>query len=231
MDCRRRTLKIINITTAIPDTVLVIGGTFMMGGNSDFNEEPLHVVTLDDFYMDKYQVTVRQYREFCNSTGRTMPSDQGGDDHPVVYVSWVDATAYAMWAGKRLPTEAEWEYAARGGIFSNGYTYSGSNNINEVAWYQYNSDFITHPVGQKKPNELGIYDMSGNVWEWCSDWYHSRYYRISPKLNPMGANSGDSKVLRGGSILKSPINCIVTSRYAERPIECTCRTIGFRCVK
>ena len=177
--------------------VFVEGGTFQMGSNSYYSDEkPVHTVTVSSFYMDKTEVTQAEYRKVM---GKNPSRFSGCDDCPVENVSWNDANAYAQKVGKRLPTEAEWEYAARGGNKSKGYNYSGSNDIDAVGWYGRNSNSKTHPVTQKQPNELGLYDMSGNVWEWCSDWYSDSYYRSSPKNDPQGPNSGSSRVLRGGS--------------------------------
>ncbi len=129
--------------------VLVEGGRFNMGRN-DFLSQTGHRVYVSSFFMDKYEVTVAQYRKFCNATGRTMPAEplwQASEDHPIVNVSWDDASAYARWAGKRLPTEAEWEYAARGGNKSRGFKYSGVNTLDEVAWYSTNANSEADPVG------------------------------------------------------------------------------------
>ena len=215
--------------------VFIEGGVFEMGtkdsGESD--ERPLHQVHLNDYYIDKYEVTVAQFKKFCAATGHVMPPAPGGgwkDDLPVVRVTWDDANAYAQWAGERLPTEAEWEYAARGGRKSAGYAYSGSNNADDVAWHDGNSDGQVHPVGQKQPNELGLYDMSGNVWEWCSDWYDSRYYAGSPELNPKGPPSGKGRVLRGGSWFDRPDNARTSNRYMNQPTSLV-KYYGFRCVK
>ncbi len=201
--------------------ILVEGGKFYMGSEyGENNEKPVHEVELDSFYIGKFPVTQRLWTAVMENN----PSYYNGcDDCPVESVSWYDAVRfcnklsemtgrkpYYIINGKqvsidttangfRLPTEAQWEYAARGGRKSRGYKYSGSDNIDEVAWYYDNSDYKTHPVGQKKPNELGLYDMSGNVWEWCWDWYDWNYYSHSPGKNPMGPDAGSGRVLRGGS--------------------------------
>ncbi len=238
-----------------PDMVYVAGGTFMMGGDYYDDEKPLHKVHVDDFYMDKYEVTNAQYCQFLNEKGNQREGGEiwldtkdsnckivkrggryvpvsGYANHPVIEVSWYGARAYANWAGKRLPTEAEWEYACRGGNKSKGYIFSGSNSADSVAWYDENSGGRTHPVGTKQPNELGLYDMSGNVWEWCADWYSSDYYSKSPYENPTGPSSGDYHVLRGGSY----------SSPAWKDTHCSSRAFyhsgygnyfvyGFRCVR
>ncbi len=182
--------------------IYVEGGTFMMGSNEgEADEKPVHSVTVNSFYISKYEVTQKEWINIMGSN----PSYFKGDNLPVERVSWNDVQEFIKKLNQktgqkyRLPTEAEWEYAARGGNKSNGYKYSGSNNKDEVAWYYNNSNSKTHEVGTKAPNELGIYDMTGNVWEWCSDWYDENYYKNSPSNNPKGPNSGDYRVLRGGS--------------------------------
>jgi len=183
------------------DMVFIEGGTFQMGSNDGESMEiPVHSVTLSDFLIGKYEVTQKQWHYIA---GNNPSGCINCDNCPVEKVSWDDIQEFIQKlnqkTGKtyRLPTEAEWEYAARGGNKSKGYTYSGSNSLDNVAWYSENSGSKTHPVGQKQPNELGLFDMSGNVFEWCSDWYGS--YQSSEKSNPQGPSSGSFRLFRGGS--------------------------------
>ena len=181
-------------------------------------------IRLEGTYVDKCRISRESDRFVVES---------GYEDHPVVYVSWYGARAYCTWLSSkigeevRLPTEAEWEYAARGGKKSRGYTYSGSNTIEEVAWYYDNSSKKVHKVGGKSPNELGLYDMSGNVYEWCLDWYVGGYYSSSPSSNPKGPSSGKNKVTRGGSWWLNESECRVTFRILNIPINRDFR-YGFR---
>jgi sulfatase modifying factor 1 len=207
-----------------PEVVLVQGGTFTMGSNVEDNETP-HSVSLGTFSIGKYPVTVEQYKKYCTATATAMPQAPSfgwNDKHPMVNINYNDAVAYCNWLGKtyggdwRLPTEAQWEFAARGGTKSNKYTYSGSDDLDEVAWYAVNAGGTTQTVGRKKPNELGIYDMSGNVWEWCEDWYGD--YSAIAQTNPTGATSGSFRVMRGGSWLSSATRCRVAYRYNYHPV-------------
>lgn len=220
--------------TSVPQgMVLVTGGTFQMGSLINADEQPVHAVTVSSFFLDAKEVTVAQYRASTFVTGRTMPSAPAwgwSDDNPICIVNWNDAIAYAQWAGKRLPTEAEWEYAARGGNTSAAHTYSGSNTIGDVAWYTTNSGSRTHDVGTKIPNELGVYDMSGNVFEWCSDYYDAGYYAVSPSTNPKGPSSGTDHVVRGGSYDVTADFCGIAIRRGNKP-SFSGITYGFRCAK
>ena len=187
--------------------VYVEGGTFSMGATSEQGtnvsaaERPVHTVYLSDYYIGQTEVT----QELWEAVMGTNPSHFKGAKRPVEMVSWNDCQAFvkklSRLTGKtfRLPTEAEWEYAARGGNKSRGYKYSGSNTLDDVAWHSGNSGKETHPVGTKRANELGIYDMSGNLWERCNDYYDADYYSSSPYLNPKGPATGSFCVCRDGS--------------------------------
>ena len=211
-----------NPPAAEPEMVFVQGGTFQMGSNDYDSEKPIHSVTLNGFYIGKYEITQKQWRDVM---GSDLPEliFKGCDDCPVESVSWNDVQEFLQKlnakTGKkyRLPTEAEWEFAARGGIQSKGYKYSGSNTLDNVAWNTSNSSNKTHTVGTKQANELGVFDMSGNVWEWCSDWYSEKYYRKSPNTNPTGASSGDYRVIRGGSWGNHVLNFRVAFRNYFSP--------------
>ncbi|GHT37990.1 hypothetical protein AGMMS49965_00050 [Bacteroidia bacterium] len=208
---------------AEPEMIAVQGGTFRMGcstpGSDCFkNERPAHDVTLSSFSIGKYEVTQAQWKLIMGTTieQRIGESYFQDDNHPMHYVSWKDAQEFisrlnaATGKQYRLPTEAEWEYAARGGNKSQNYKYSGSHNISDVAWFKDNSERHTHPIGTKLPNELGIYDMSGNVSEWCSDWYGA--YSSSPQQDPIGPSSGSVHVLRGGDGLSAAVDYRVLAR-------------------
>ncbi len=187
----------------IESMVMVEGGTFTMGATSEqgsdveSDEKPTHRVTLSDYYIGKYEVTQEQWQAVMGSN----PSYYKGSRKPVEKVSWNDCQEFIKKLNNltglnfSLPTEAQWEYAARGGNKSQGYTYSGGNDIESVAWYKNNASEETHPVGQKAPNELGLYDMSGNVYEWCQDWYGD--YSSNSQTDPTGPSTGSLRVLRG----------------------------------
>ena len=213
--------------------IAVQGGTFTMGATSeqgsdaDSNEKPTHKVTLSDYMIGETEVT----QELWEAVMGTNPSCFSGTQNPVERVSWEDCQNFiaelnAMTGKKfRLPTEAEWEYAARGGNKSNGFKYSGSGSIDRVAWYDGNSSSKTHPVKQKQANELGIYNMSGNVWEWCQDWDGS--YSSSAQTNPTGPSSGSLRVARGGSWGSNAKYCRVSNRGGHTPTG-TSNGLGLR---
>ena len=205
------------------EMVYVEGGSFDMGATTeqgseaDSDEYPVHSVTLSDYYIGKCEVT----QELWEAVMGSNPSRFKGAQKPVEQVSYNDCREFVSrlnsLTGKnfRLPTEAEWEYAARGGNKSLHYKYSGSGNIGDVAWYSSNSGDKTHAVGTKTANELGIYDMSGNVWEWCSDWKGG--YSAGAQTNPQGPSSGSYRVLRGGSWYDYARNCRVSNRSSYDP--------------
>ena len=210
--------------------IYVQGGSFKMGSDHFDWSLPIHDVTLDDFYIGETQVTQALWTAVTGNN----PSDEyygyGREDNfPVNSVSWDDVTNLFLpelnrLTGMkfRLPTEAEWEFAARGGNLSKGYKYSGSNKLNDVAWSERNSQheenglMYVHPVAEKLPNELGLYDMSGNVCEWCSDFF-APSYQSEPVVNPTGPASGKSRVFRGGSYHNSPVNLRVGHRCGNPP--------------
>ncbi|MDP6599680.1 MAG: SUMF1/EgtB/PvdO family nonheme iron enzyme, partial [Candidatus Poribacteria bacterium] len=225
-------------------------GSFEMGdhfgeGNNSY-ELPVHNVTLDEFYMDKTEVTVGQFDQFVTESGYSWAGDWNQvatlsptDDHPMIYVTWDDAVAYAQWAGKRLPTEAEWEYAARGGLAGKRYPWG-----NEIDDTKANYDNIfgdgTTVAGSYATNGYGLYDVAGNVWEWCSDWWNGNYYSNSPASNPLGPEIGEPpipggspvRVFRGGYwhdgawILR--VSCRVIADVSAA--QTGGRMKGFRCV-
>ncbi len=203
-----------------PDFIYVAGGTFHMGANGvNANEQPVHQVQVSPFYICRHEVTQAEWSSVLGHN----PAYNAGPDHPVERISWEDAVNYCnnrsireglqpcyrgymddLYCdfganGYRLPTEAEWEYAARGGARGRGFSFSGSNSLADVAWYSHNSGQKSHRVGSRDPNELGLYDMSGNVWEWCWDWYDPAYYSWGAYSDPRGPDYGTQRTLRGGS--------------------------------
>ncbi len=218
--------------------VFVKGGCFRMGdtfGDGKEDEKPVHEVCLDDYYIGKYPVTQEQWQKVMG--GNPSSSSQCGRNCPVDGVSWNDVQKFIkklnQQSGKnyRMPTEAEWEYAARSG--GKNEKWAGTNSesgLGDYAWFNMNSDNQLHPVGRKKPNSLGIYDMNGNIWEWCQDWYDTYYYKESPKNNPQGPASGTARVVRGGSWVNLAWGLRSSFRYRDLPESRTDIVLGFRLV-
>ena len=201
--------------------ILVKGGCYQMGntfGEGGSDEKPVHEVCVDNFYMGKFEVTQGEYRKIM---GRNPSKSKKGKRYPVETVSWEDAQEFIQKLNRRtgksfrLPTEAEWEYAARSG--GRKEKYSGGGNVDSVAWYGHNSGGSTHRVGQKQANGLGLHDMSGNVWEWCQDWYASDYYSKSSRNNPTGPSSGSYRVSRGGGWFNLLSNVRAALRHGYQP--------------
>ena len=223
------------IYNLISNMVCVEGGTFTMGATEEQGsdayewEKPAHEVTVSNFSIGKYEVTQREWKAVMGSN----PSRFNGDNLPVENVSWEECQEFISklnaLTGKnfRLPTEAEWEYAARGGSKSQGYKYAGSNNLDDVAWYAGKYGEETHEVGKKSPNELGLYDMSGNVWEWCNDWAYE--YSIDAQTDPQGPTFGNRRVGRGGCWGSNDIYCRVAYRSDALP-GTRLYNLGFRLV-
>lgn len=215
--------------------VAVEGGCFTMGSTTEqdahakWNEEPLHQVTLSSYYIGQTEVTQELWQAVMGSN----PSENKGETLPVERVSWDDCQEFIKKLNRltgekfRLPTEAEWEYAARGGSKSKGYKYSGSDNLEEVAWVVSNSSRIPHQVATKVANELGIYDMLGNVMEWCGDFWCE--YEEDSQVNPTGSTYGRFRVVRGGCCYEDEEFCRVSVRADFSP-DITCSELGFRLV-
>lgn len=216
------------------EMIAVKGGTFTMGATSEqgsedyYREKPTHRVSLSDYYIGKFEVTQELWLAIMGSEpdfyGEGWIDRYGrGNNYPAYYISWENCQEFIKKLNTltgqnfRLPTEAEWEYAARGGIKSKGYKYSGSNSIGEVARWDDAKDHEHFPVGSKKPNELGIYDMSGSVREWCQDWYGS--YNSASQTNPTGPDTGSGRVFRGGSRASRPQACRVSFRDSNHPTK------------
>ncbi len=223
------------------DRVLIPGGSFVMGktvpGGADFS--PAHTVTLDSFYMDVHEVTNADYKQFCQATGYKYPefwnteAFRSGDNyphHPVIGISWSDANKYAAWAGKRLPTEAEWEYAARGGL--EGKEYPNGDTLGRVEEKKSLNPWVNGIVQVTlfKANGYGLYDMDGNVWEWVSDGFDEHYYEASPAYNPKGPVNKFNKVIRSGSWHSGGM-CKKVYYRKGLPANWVDFAVGFRCVK
>jgi formylglycine-generating enzyme required for sulfatase activity len=218
--------------------VLIPAGEFQMSDSLDgmWDALPVHTVYLDAFYIDIYEVTNAQYKKFMDATGHKASvywndPNYNAQNNPVVGVSWDDAKAYADWADERLPTEAEWEKAARGGLSGKKYPWGDEVTHDNANYGGTGGKDIwngTSPVGSFDPNGYGLYDMAGNVWEWCADWYGGNYYANSPKLNPIGPSSGSYRVLRNGSWYDDTYYLRVASRYYSDP-RIIHSSVGFRC--
>lgn len=234
-------------TPKVPEGMALIpAGEFQMGSNDGYDDEkPGHTVYVDAFYMDKYEVTVGQYKAFIRATGHKPPDwsevtkHSPTDQHPMIYVGWHDAMAYSIWAGKRLPTEAEWEYAARGGLVGKVYPWGNTIDSNKANYGE--NVGKTTPVGRYGANGYGLYDMGGNVWEWCLDEYDKNFYANSPRANPIaGATSikqilnkytrVKSNILRGGSWDHTAYYVRIAYRGYQAPAV-TSNNLGFRCAR
>ena len=223
------------------EMVLIPAGSFEMGDHfdeGDDDELPIHQVELDAFYMDVNEVTAGQFKPFVEDSGYdyddwdNVAEYSPGDEFPMIYVNWNDATAYAKWAGKRLPTEAEWEYAARGGLIGKRYPWGDEIDKTKARYDSWNDGKgTTAPVGSYPANGYGLYDMAGNAWEWCQDRYGENYYSSSPAKNPPGPGSGSYRVLRGGACYDNASNYHLRVAYRSNYIPAgRYLGLGFRCV-
>ena len=239
-----------------PEMITVKGGSFEMGTKKnpyiETDEQLAHDVTVNDFEIGKFEVTISEWELYTRDQKLKFPNIRYiSKQSPIHSISWVDAVNYCNWLSKknglkpvykivngeyvcdfnangyRLPTEAEWEFAAKGGNVTKNFKYSGHNNSDVIAWYKKNSDGGTHPVGTKLANELGIYDMSGNVWEWCWDWYNKDFYLTESGDNPKGPEKGTERCLRGGSWDSSEYSLRSANRLKDSPYKKT-EFYGFR---
>jgi formylglycine-generating enzyme required for sulfatase activity len=200
------------------------GGAYKMGSeNGEPSEAPVHEVTVDGFLIGKFEVTQAVWEKVMGAN----PASIEGDENPVEMISWEDCQEFCAKTGLRLPTEAEWEFACRGGTETDQYW--GMEDCGEYLWYAGNSENRSQPVGQKKPNGFGLHDMSGNVWEWCQDWFAEDYYQSSPIDNPKGPDNGDYRVVRGGAAYVEPEFCRSALRGFCLPSDDTCSGGGLRC--
>lgn len=229
-----------------PDMIVVKGGTFMMGTKEnpyiETDEQLAHKVTLKDFEIGKFEVTILEWLAYVRDENLKFPNiNYISKNSPIHSISWISAINYCNWLSKknglkpvykrennqyvcdfsangyRLPTEAEWEFAAKGGNQTKNYKYSGNNKADIIAWYKTNSKQHTHQVGTKLANELGIYDMSGNVWEWCWDWYNRDFYLTESGNNPKGPERGTERCLRGGSWDSKLYSLRCANRLKDKP--------------
>ncbi|MGV7105714.1 formylglycine-generating enzyme family protein [Flavobacterium sp. U410] len=245
--CSLLLFTITSFSQSTPDMILVEGGEFRMGtkknSSIEGDEQLDHDVELNSFYIGKYEVTLAEWKIYTLANKIKMPNFKNWNPlnlHPITNISWTDAVNYCNWLserhklkpvykrtgtiwvrdlkanGYRLPTEAEWEYAAKGGKSSKGYKFSGSDVLDRVAWYNKNSK-SPNTIGTKLPNELGLYDMSGNAWEWCWDWYNRDFYLTETKYNPTGPEHGTERCLRGGSWDSRTYSLRVANRWAAKP--------------
>jgi formylglycine-generating enzyme required for sulfatase activity len=204
--------------------VLIPGGEYTSGSNGFNDERPKKNIFLKPFFIDKYEVTQKDFSKIF----KKHSSEFRGGSLPVDHVNWYQARDYCNESGKRLPTEAEWEKAAR--ATTSELFYWGAEPDDSFAWHWDNSKYKTHPVGEKKPNKYGLYDMSGNVWEWTADWYQENYYQGRSSSNPKSPFNGKHRVLRGGSFMDKPEGLRVTRRNWDLP-GARFKNFGFRCAK
>ena len=222
-------------TEEMAEMVLIPAGEYMMGREGEGDYSPPHQVKVDSFYLDAYEVTNQQYYDFCLATEHDLPEFWGMEefhcgsdfpDYPVVGISWWDASDYAEWAGKRLPTEAEWEYAARGGHLD--FKFPWGNDVDSTKM-NFKSDG-SRPMGSYPPNGYGLYEMTGNIWEWVGDYYNEDYYDTIPQVNPTGPEAGRFRTIRGGSWHSGP-GCVNVYHRNGLPSHWVDFAVGFRCAR